>query len=119
MAWRAVVWRVVAWRAVLAPWRLQDDNASEARAPGQKFCKKSGILRSCQRKRKRSTQLTMEVPIGSCACPVPAVPDPMPKAECAEGLPIAPVPAAAIVPAAMPHAPIEDIPEYNELWPVI
>ena len=61
----------------------------------------------------------MEVPIGSCACPVPAVPDPMPKAECAEGLPIAPVPAAAIVPAAMPHAPIEDIPEYNELWPVI
>ena len=40
MAWRAVVWRVVAWRAVLAPWRLQDDNASEARAPGQKFCKK-------------------------------------------------------------------------------
>ena len=61
----------------------------------------------------------MDVPIGSCACPVPAVPDPMPKAECAEGLPIAPVPAAAIVPAAIPHAPIEDIPEYNELWPVI
>ena len=87
--------------------------------PVRSSARKSGILRSCQRKKKRSAQLTMEVPIGSWARPVPAVPDPMPKAECAEGLPIAPVPAAAIVPAAMPHAPIEDIPEYNELWPVI
>ena len=109
----------MAWRAVLAPWRLQDDNASEARAPGQKFCKKKWRFEKLSEEEKKSAQLTMEVPIGSCACPVPAVPDPMPKAECAEGLPIAPVPAAAIVPAAMPHAPIEDIPEYNELWPVI
>ena len=54
----------------------------------------------------------MEVPMGSWACPDEAVPVPMPKAECAP-VPIPPVP--AIVPAAIPQAPIEDIPEYSEL----
>ena len=58
----------------------------------------------------------MEVPMGSWACPDEAVPVPMPKAEWAL-VPIPPVP--AIVPAAIPQAPIEDIPEYNELCPVI
>ena len=58
----------------------------------------------------------MEVPMGSWACPDEAVPVPMPKAECAP-VPIPPVP--AIVPAAIPQAPIEDIPEYSELCPVI
>ena len=60
----------------------------------------------------------MEVPMGSWACPEEAVPEPMPKAECAPVPPTIP-PVPAIVPAAIPQAPIEDIPEYRELWPVI
>ena len=60
----------------------------------------------------------MEVPMGSWACPEEAVPEPMPKAECALVPPTIP-PVPAMVPAAIPQAPIEDIPEYRELWPVI
>ena len=52
----------------------------------------------------------MEVPMGSWACPEEAVPEPMPKAECALVPPTIP-PVPAIVPAAIPQAPIEDIPE--------
>ena len=41
--WRATPWRAASWRAApwrVTPWRLPDDNASEAKAPGQKFCKR-------------------------------------------------------------------------------
>ena len=58
----------------------------------------------------------MEVPMGSWACPAEGeVPLPMPKAEWAPvpPTPIPPVP--AIEPAAIPQAPIEDMPEYREL----
>ena len=54
--------------------------------------------------------------MGSWACPAEGeVPVPMPKAEWAPELPTPIPPVPAMVPAAIPQAPIEDMPEYREL----
>ena len=88
------------------------------RLPVRNSAKDEIMKQKCYVAEEIMKKLTMEVPMGSWACPEEAVPEPMPKAECALVPPTIP-PVPAMVPAAIPQAPIEDIPEYRELWPVI